>query len=275
MVNISVVIPTCNRIELLKEAVQCVLEQSNPAYEIIVVNNGSAPLLENLFPQPVKIFELPPFSGVANARNQGAVAANGEYIAFLDDDDLWEKDYLKKAATLINEMKPDCVITRLDRLENHQVKPYKNAEGKINLHNLFTWNPGIGGQTTIVRREAFLATNGYDNELPPSEDKSLIIEFLLQRYFVVSAPHIQSILRVHNLPRLTDAEFMQRGISRFLKKYREKMTLPQKNFNWVKIHYYRYLVNRKTSDFLFYYSRLLLHNFFRILDPTLPYAPKL
>jgi glycosyltransferase involved in cell wall biosynthesis len=93
MTSISVVIPTCNaRPEFLEAALRCVEEQTFPAHEVIVVDNGHIPpsIDEHA---TVHCVRIPQFSGPAQARKFGASLATGEYVAFLDDD-LWENRYL-------------------------------------------------------------------------------------------------------------------------------------------------------------------------------------
>jgi glycosyltransferase involved in cell wall biosynthesis len=275
MTEISVVIPTCDRPNTLIEAVNCVLDQSYPAHEIIVVNNGGQSLDDQLIPRQVKVYELPPYVGVSQARNLGVTLATSDYVALLDDDDLWELDYLNKVAIVIEKHRPDCIITRLDRLVDGQIYPYKNADGKLDLATLFVSNPGVGGQTTIVRRQSFIQVSGYDIKLKTSEDKALIIELLINGYSIVTAPHIQAIVREHYGSRLSNAESMHEGISRFVNKYGKLMSRPQRNFNLVKIYYYRYLAKRHTLDYYHYWLRFLLHSLYRKVNSTLPDAPKL
>jgi len=275
MTDISVVIPTCDRPKTLIEAINCVLDQSYPAHEIIVVNNGGQPLDKQLIPPQVKVCELPPYAGVSFARNQGVTLAHSDYVAFLDDDDLWESDYLNKAVKVIDEYHPDCVITRLDKLVDGQVYPYKNADGRLDLETLFVSNPGVGGPTTVVRREAFLDVSGYDIKLKTGEDKALIIDLLINGYSVITAPHIQAIMRYHENSRLSDAASMCEGISGFVSKYGRLMSAPQKNFNLVKVYYYRYLASRHTLDFYHFWLCFLLHLLYCRIDSTLPKAPQL
>ena len=92
---ISVVIPTLNtRQEFLKEAINSIEKQSYLPLEVIIVNNGKRNLeLPETFLK-ISRFDIVFKAGVAQARNFGASLANGKYIAFLDDDDLWGKDYL-------------------------------------------------------------------------------------------------------------------------------------------------------------------------------------
>lgn len=275
MTTISVVIPTCDRPDYVLEAVNCVEAQSHPAHEIIVVNNGSRPLDHQALPGQVRICELPPYVGVSRARNEGAALATGDYIAFLDDDDLWELDYLRKVAASIDEQRPDCLITRKDKMVDGQIRAYKNAEGKLDLRTLLVSNPGIGGQTTVVRRQAFVEVSGYDRSLPAGEDKALIIELLTHGYSVVSAPHIQAIKRRSDGARLTEASRMHEGISRFVDKYAGLMSPGQRNHNWMKIYRYRFLARRHMSDYWNFCLRYLLNRLYGAADHHIPAGPGL
>jgi glycosyltransferase involved in cell wall biosynthesis len=109
MAKISVIIATYNRRELVEQAVRSVLEQSQPVHEIIVVDDGSsdgtAEHLCQTFPGIVILRQAN--SGESVARNRGIAAASGEWIAFLDDDDLWHRDKVRHTVRYL-EAHPDC-----------------------------------------------------------------------------------------------------------------------------------------------------------------------
>ncbi|WP_207456466.1 glycosyltransferase [Azospirillum sp. SYSU D00513] len=90
---VSVVIPTRNRPDLVKRAVESALAQSYAALEVIVVIDGPDPAtagaLGGLSDPRLTVIELPENKGAAEARNIGVHRAAGDWIAFLDDDDLW------------------------------------------------------------------------------------------------------------------------------------------------------------------------------------------
>jgi glycosyltransferase involved in cell wall biosynthesis len=93
---ISVVIPTLNtRPQFLKEALNSIEKQSYLPSEVIIVNNGIEDLKLPETSLNIRQFKIVFKSGVAQARNFGASISKGNYIAFLDDDDLWGQDYLK------------------------------------------------------------------------------------------------------------------------------------------------------------------------------------
>jgi glycosyltransferase involved in cell wall biosynthesis len=91
---ISVIIPTFNRTKFLRETIDCVLNQTYSNVEILLINDGS----ENSYTSEIKkiantsnkicLYNLPIHKGVAVARNLGLEKAKGEYLYFLDDDDL-------------------------------------------------------------------------------------------------------------------------------------------------------------------------------------------
>jgi glycosyltransferase involved in cell wall biosynthesis len=92
MTTVSVVIPTYNRAQWLRESICSALQQSHRALEILVVDDGSTDDTTEVcaaFGPPVR--RIPQaHAGAAVARNRGLREARGEYIAFLDSDDLWE-----------------------------------------------------------------------------------------------------------------------------------------------------------------------------------------
>ena len=100
---VSVVIPSFNRLDYLLRAIESVLNQTYSKTEIIVVNDGSTEegYLEHKYIKDIKQINLEQNQkiingfGPGNIRNFGINKASGEWIAFLDDDDLWLKDKLE------------------------------------------------------------------------------------------------------------------------------------------------------------------------------------
>lgn len=92
--NVSVIIPFFCGVGWLEEAIQSVLNQTYRVFEIIVVNDGSSEdisYLEEKYREKVR-FVFQDNAGAAAARNHGIRISTGEIIAFLDSDDLWEKN---------------------------------------------------------------------------------------------------------------------------------------------------------------------------------------
>jgi glycosyltransferase involved in cell wall biosynthesis len=96
--KISVVIPVYNGEAFISSAIASVLNQSAQAFEIIVVNDGSQDGTAEIlaaFGDSIKLISIAN-AGVSNARNTGIKASSGEFIAFLDADDVWYEDKLKR-----------------------------------------------------------------------------------------------------------------------------------------------------------------------------------
>jgi glycosyltransferase involved in cell wall biosynthesis len=109
----SVIIATCQRREYVVEAVRSVVEQTLPAEEILVVVDGStdgtAEVVRKTYPGVVVIEQ--PNRGAAAARNAGIAEARGEWLCFLDDDDLWHREKLAQTDRYLDEH-PGCLAVR-------------------------------------------------------------------------------------------------------------------------------------------------------------------
>lgn len=116
-VKISAVICTHNRAKYLYEAVKSLVDQNLPKefYEIIIVDNSSIPSAKGLNEEFRKVRNLKyiyePILGLSQARNRGWKIAKGEYVAYLDDDAIASKDWLKNIldASENTGIKPGCV----------------------------------------------------------------------------------------------------------------------------------------------------------------------
>lgn len=108
----SVIIPAYNAENFVATAIQSVLRQTNPNFEIIVVDDGSADYTKNAVLQisDARInYIYQENSGVSVARNTGIKNASGEYICFLDADDEWLPEHLETVNTLV-EKYPDASV---------------------------------------------------------------------------------------------------------------------------------------------------------------------
>lgn len=260
--KISCIIPTCDRPKFLEEAIRSVLVQTLPPYEIIIVNNGQGEIiLPDNFKDKVIVHNFTAYAGASRARNFGANSASGDFLAFLDDDDLWNKNYLENVAESIGRG-ARCAISRLDRLENNKISSYKNAQGKININNLLLFNPGVTGSNIVVAKDVFLQAGGFDQNLVTSEDKSLILEILKNNIKIETLPENQVILRIHPGPRLSSPDKLYKGISEFTKKYFRLMNKRQLCENYLKIYRYKYESGDKKAFLLF----TLFYFFVRVLN---------
>ena len=112
IIPISVVIPTYNRSRLIRRAITCVLAQTVPCKELLVVDDGSTDDTVDVvrgFGPPVRLIPQQ-HGGPSRARNLGVAEATTEWIAFLDSDDLWHPDYLERMARAIARTNGEAAI---------------------------------------------------------------------------------------------------------------------------------------------------------------------
>ncbi len=123
---VSAVIPTYNRAYVLREAIESALGQAGPNVEVIVVDDGSTDDTAALAREygDVITYLFQPNCGAAAARNLGVKAARGDYVAFLDSDDVWLPGKLK-AETALFEQSPEAGVIASDAdawMENRLVQ---------------------------------------------------------------------------------------------------------------------------------------------------------
>jgi glycosyltransferase involved in cell wall biosynthesis len=139
--RVSVVIPTFNRPGYLSQAVRSVLAQTYRAHEIIIIDNGSAPEYSSELSSigsrhaAIRLLSLESNKGPGHARNRGISEAAGDWMLFLDDDDVLSPDFIEACFESVRlEPKADMVIARAICFRNDLPACYPgDAMGAINL----------------------------------------------------------------------------------------------------------------------------------------------
>jgi len=166
-IDVSVVIPTHGRPLLLKRAIRSVLKQTHSNLEIIVVLDGEDPAtveaVGRISDPRVSLLQNAKRVGGAEARNQGARAARGKYVALLDDDDEWLPEKLAKQLALAGTDPSGkfVVVTQyLYRIAGHadEIWPgHLPAAGEPLSEFLFSSRGGFQTSTYLCPRELFLS----------------------------------------------------------------------------------------------------------------------
>lgn len=176
MPKVSVIIPTYNRLPMLKEAVQSVLAQDYEDFELIVVDDGSTDGTSEAMKQyggRVKVIQHSENRGVSAARNRGILQAKGKYIAFLDSDDLWGKGKLKAQVTFLDENPPYplCYTDEIWIRKGKRVNPMK----KHSKYSGWIFEKClplciISPSSAMMRKTLFSKVGLFDEALPVCED---------------------------------------------------------------------------------------------------------
>ncbi|MEM7624105.1 MAG: glycosyltransferase family 2 protein [Planctomycetota bacterium] len=180
MIRFSVIIPVFNRGRLVQEAIESVLAQSHADYELIVVDDGSTddtPQRLEHFADRVRVLRQDN-AGVSAARNRGADEARGDYLLFLDSDDLWFPWTLNTFARLIAEHDHPALIAGNgvtftdampdgdDRFDKDCVQIYADFPRYRSSSNYRWFN--VSG--LAIRRDIWVDTGGFDPALCTLED---------------------------------------------------------------------------------------------------------
>jgi glycosyltransferase involved in cell wall biosynthesis len=224
---VSVIIPTCDRpLEFLLKAIASARAQSLAPHEILVVDNGNTPVSASELPEGVSFYRLKPRVGPSRARNFGAAMALGEYLAFLDDDDWWEPDFLSEAHQALVAGGVRCVYGRKDIFRNGQQESFKTPKpSQLKISYFAKRNPGLGGQNLFIDKKLFWLVGGFDVQLMFGEDLALALDIMLSGEKVGCAPKAIAVMRNHDGEHLRHRPLRQ---FRFIWKYRKTFSLAQK-----------------------------------------------
>jgi glycosyltransferase involved in cell wall biosynthesis len=156
--RVSVVVPTFNRAELIQETIESVLRQTTPAHEIIVVDDGSTDstcAVVRAYGDRVVLLSDDHRSAAA-ARNRGLARATGDWIAFLDSDDIWTPTKLEKQLEYLDRHPQcGCVHTGYYEFGDHErVVPAASifVSGDYRVEYLLFAAGWICTSTALVRR---------------------------------------------------------------------------------------------------------------------------
>ncbi|MGE5302112.1 MAG: glycosyltransferase family 2 protein [Alphaproteobacteria bacterium] len=196
---VSVVIPTHNRWPLLGEAIESVLTQSYRRFELIVIDDGSTDDTDRKLAEFGSRLRLirQPRRGVSAARNRGATAARGRYLAFLDSDDLWLVEKLKVQTGFMEEY-PGIQICQTDEIwmrhglrVNPKVK-HQKPSGDIFRRSLELCL--VSPSAVMMTRALFNGVGGFDERLPVCEDYDLWLRIAAD-YSVPLIPYALTVKR--------------------------------------------------------------------------------
>lgn len=190
MVKFSVIIPAYNCADYISEAIDSVLAQTYTDYEIIVVDDGSTDstteILNNYSGQ-IKIHKQSN-AGVSVARNAGAQLADGEYLAFLDSDDIWLENKLQKQSEKISSGFEICYSNKynfgeIGDLPQIQTDVFHMPEGFIYEHLLL--GNVVTTSSVVMNKKTFESLGGFDTNLTHCEDWDLWLKAAEKFHFGV------------------------------------------------------------------------------------------
>jgi glycosyltransferase involved in cell wall biosynthesis len=184
--DISVVIPTFNRVGLLERAIQSVLMQTLSPGQIIVVDDGSVDQTRETIQSKYKeevIYFYQANQGVSHARNTGINIAKGNWIALLDSDDEWMPEKLEQQVlALVNQ--PDygfCHTNEIWIRDGKRVNPMlKHAKSGGHIFDKCLPLCVISPSSVLLKKNIFDELGGFDTGLPACEDYDFWLKYCCQ-----------------------------------------------------------------------------------------------
>jgi glycosyltransferase involved in cell wall biosynthesis len=204
---VTVVIPTWDRERLVVQAIASVVAQTYGNWEVFVVDDGSTDdtvgRLSRLALANVHVVQSPHLGHIGRLRNLGAAAGHGEFIAFLDSDDLWRPQKLEKQLGALRNSAANWSYTEYALFVGDGAEiPLRSAKapaisGHI-VRALLNEETGVCPCTLLVRRQLFEAVGGFceDSRIPYRDDADIALR-LARASETIAIPEQLTLVREH------------------------------------------------------------------------------
>ena len=233
---VSVIIPTYNAEKFIVQAIESVFAQTYRQYEILVIDDGSTDNTQEV----LRVFEdrlhcyYQNNRGPSSARNKGIQFASGEYICFLDADDLWTSEKLQSQVEFM-ESHPELGLVFSDHEDFNQEECMSSTwldvkkkalglelETQIPLEEAFSklvYENYISTPTVMVRKQCLEKVGGFDENLWSVEDRDLWLR-IAAHFPIACLPRIFCQRRIHQMNISKVSELSMQGRITVLEKNR-------------------------------------------------------
>jgi glycosyltransferase involved in cell wall biosynthesis len=201
MPKVSVIICVYNGANTIARTLESVLNQTFTDFELLIINDGSKDHTLDVISQftdaRIQVYSYHN-SGLATSRNRGLAQAAGDYIAFIDADDLWSADKLKSQVKVLEASpKAGVAYSWVDRIDEGDriicQGGHHTAAGNV-LAYLLLADITDSGSNALIRKSAFVEVGNYEESMPSGQDWDLAIR-LATRYEFVVVPRSQVFYR--------------------------------------------------------------------------------
>ncbi|MCP5098671.1 MAG: glycosyltransferase [Chloroflexi bacterium] len=201
MPTVSVITPTYNRAHLIREAIDSVLTQTFTDFELIIIDDGSTDNTEAVIKQitdPRLKYLQRENGGASAARNTGLEAATGEWVAFLDSDDLYLPERLALQMARIAEV-PTAGLVYGRYYGTTVAKDDKKLTGlchdPLELRQLLM-GPAFHWSTALIRRDYIVQEGGFDTRFAVGEEWEFTIRLALAGCEMICVPEPLTLVRM-------------------------------------------------------------------------------
>lgn len=246
--KISVIIPAYNSEKTINSTIQSVLNQTFSDLELIVINDGSQDSTLDIILQikdpRIKVFSYANAGGNVS-RNRGLDRAVGEFVSFLDADDLWTPNKLQSQLKALQENVTAKVA--------YGWTDYINANGefvlsgkRVNLNGnvyekLLLNNFLENGSNPLICRKALITLGGFDESLSAAQDWDMWLR-LASKFNFICVPSVQILYRISANSVSSNLIRQEKCCLQVLKKaYKESSSTLKHNWNTSLANLYKYL----------------------------------
>lgn len=226
MPTISVIIPVYNGEKTIRETIESVLNQTFTDFELIIINDGSQDstlaIVESIIDPRLKVYSYKN-AGLPQSRNRGIEKALGEYISFLDADDLWTPDKLESQWQALQDHPQASVAYSWTEWIDESGQPlgqgrYITANGDV--YEKLLLNDFIGsGSNPLIQRQALLKVGNFDDtgSIYGVEDWDMWLR-LAAHYQFVNVPERQILYRKSNVSMSANVARMEKSSLKVIEK---------------------------------------------------------
>ncbi len=272
--KVSIIIPAYNTEDYISEAINSVLEQTFQDFELIVVNDKSTDNtkkeIESFLPNSKIIFvDLERNRGRAGALNEGLKIMNGEFVSFLDSDDIYILDKTEKQVKFMEKnpevdmvygtanyagsregrtplmVAPKNLLERMKKSAKEGIEELKRKDYEKKVNPIFLTEEWIAGCSVLIRRRVFDSGIRFDENLRNIEDYDLWYQLVGAGFKIKEMDDSFYLYRQHENQKSKVSEKMKIATDYIFKKFiggeyfkvrSDKSTLPSKTQHLKSLH---------------------------------------
>ena len=198
---VSIIMPTYNCAKFIKETIESVLNQTYENWELVIVddcsNDNTEEIVESFNDKRIKYHKLEKNSGAAVARTTAMKMAIGNYMAFLDSDDLWKKEKLEKQLEFMKKNNYNFTCTAYEQIdeEGNKLNKVIKTKKKANYNRILLDCPV--GNSTVMYNVDNLGKFEVPN-IRKRNDDALWLQILKREKFIYGMPDVLMEYRIRN-----------------------------------------------------------------------------
>ncbi len=198
---VSIIMPTYNCAKFIKETIESVLNQTYENWELVIVddcsNDNTEEIVESFNDKRIKYHKLEKNSGAAVARTTAMKMATGNYMAFLDSDDLWKKEKLEKQLEFMKKNNYNFTCTAYEQIdeEGNKLNKVIKTKKKANYNRILLDCPV--GNSTVMYNVDNLGKFEVPN-IRKRNDDALWLQILKKEKFIYGMPDVLMEYRIRN-----------------------------------------------------------------------------